>query len=93
MRRAGVEDLDLLADWYMAFEIEAFGELTADSRARVERVLATPGRAIYLWRAANYCCFSPAGYGSPTPHGIGVGPVYTPPERRGRGFASALVAN
>ena len=91
MRRAGVEDLDLLADWYMAFEIEAFGESTADSRARVERVLATPGRAIYLWEAANYAV-SLAGYGSPTPHGIRVGPVYTPPERRGRGFASALVA-
>ena len=33
-----------------------------------------------------------AGYTGPTPHGIRVGPVYTPPELRGRGYASALVA-
>ncbi|HSS37114.1 MAG TPA: GNAT family N-acetyltransferase, partial [Patescibacteria group bacterium] len=27
-----------------------------------------------------------------TPHGARVGPVYTPPARRGRGYASACVA-
>jgi predicted GNAT family acetyltransferase len=29
---------------------------------------------------------------APTPTGIRIGPVYTPPERRGRGYATALVA-
>src|SRR5262249_39695999 len=33
-----------------------------------------------------------AGYGGLTPHGIRIGPVYTPPELRGRGYASACVA-
>ena len=33
-----------------------------------------------------------AAYGSPTPNGIRVGPVYTPPELRGRGYATSLVA-
>jgi predicted GNAT family acetyltransferase len=32
------------------------------------------------------------GYGSPTPNGIRIGPVYTPPERRGRGYAGAVTA-
>ena len=32
------------------------------------------------------------GVGGLTPHGIRVGPVYTPPELRGRGYASNLVA-
>ena len=32
------------------------------------------------------------GFGSPTPNGVRIGPVYTPPEHRGRGYASALVA-
>ncbi|MBA2569295.1 MAG: GNAT family N-acetyltransferase [Actinobacteria bacterium] len=32
------------------------------------------------------------GFGGPTPNGIRIGPVYTPPELRGRGYASALVA-
>jgi predicted GNAT family acetyltransferase len=34
-----------------------------------------------------------AGFGSPTATGIRVGPVYTPPDRRRKGFASALVAD
>jgi len=33
-----------------------------------------------------------AGYGGPTPNGIRIGPVYTPPDLRGRGYASALTA-
>jgi predicted GNAT family acetyltransferase len=33
-----------------------------------------------------------AGYAGPTPHGIRIGPVYTPPGQRGRGYASACVA-
>ncbi|MEZ4679331.1 MAG: GNAT family N-acetyltransferase [Caldilineaceae bacterium] len=28
----------------------------------------------------------------PTAHGIGIGPVYTPPQYRGRGYASSAVA-
>ena len=31
-------------------------------------------------------------YGSKTPNGIRIGPVYTPPEQRGNGYATALVA-
>ena len=33
-----------------------------------------------------------AGVTGPTPHGIRVGPVYTPPADRGHGFASAVTA-
>ena len=33
-----------------------------------------------------------SGWGGPTPNGIRIGPVYTPPELRRRGYASALVA-
>ena len=36
---------------------------------------------------------SAVGYGSPTPTGVRIGPVYTPPEFRGRGYASALTAH
>jgi predicted GNAT family acetyltransferase len=35
---------------------------------------------------------SMAGYGGVTPNGIRIGPVYTPPEFRKRGYASALTA-
>jgi predicted GNAT family acetyltransferase len=33
-----------------------------------------------------------AGAGGRTPHGTRIGPVYTPPEHRRRGYAGALVA-
>jgi predicted GNAT family acetyltransferase len=33
-----------------------------------------------------------AGWGGPTPNGIRIGPVYTPPELRSRGYATALTA-
>ena len=32
------------------------------------------------------------GWGAPTPNGVRIGPVYTPHELRGRGYASALTA-
>jgi hypothetical protein len=32
------------------------------------------------------------GAGGRTPNGIRIGPVYTPPEERGRGYASRLTA-
>jgi GNAT superfamily N-acetyltransferase len=45
---------------------------------------------MYVWEDGAPA--SMAGCGGPTPNGIRVGPVYTPRERRGRGYASALTA-
>jgi predicted GNAT family acetyltransferase len=36
---------------------------------------------------------SMCGFGGLTPRGIRIGPVYTPPELRRRGYASALTAH
>jgi hypothetical protein len=33
-----------------------------------------------------------AGFGGETPNGIRIGPVYTPPDLRRRGYATALTA-
>ena len=44
-----------------------------------------------LWEVDG-ASVSLAGWGGPTPNGIRVGPVYTPPELRGRGYATALTA-
>jgi predicted GNAT family acetyltransferase len=33
------------------------------------------------------------GYGGSTPNGARIGPIYTPPELRRRGYASALTAD
>jgi hypothetical protein len=55
-----------------------------------DRWIAGRGRTLYLWEDGEPV--SLCGVGGPTPNGIRIGPVYTPPASRGRGYASALVA-
>ncbi|HEX2907229.1 MAG TPA: GNAT family N-acetyltransferase [Phototrophicaceae bacterium] len=94
MRRATAADRDLLVRWGLAFNQEALGE--ADL-ARVERLtdttLATDpqvrGRFLWIDNGQPVCL---VGYSGPTPNGIRIAPVYTPPELRGRGYASAGTA-
>ena len=50
-----------------------------------------PDAGILLWEDGGEPV-SLAGWGGRTPNGIRVGPVYTPPELRGRGYATALTA-
>jgi len=76
-----------------AFAIEAVHETDPDMdeiRRAVDHRLGDPHRGFLLWRMATLCPVS--GYGGRTPNGIRIGPSYTPPERRQRGYASALVA-
>ena len=91
LRPAEPPDRELLIEWLSAFAREALGE-TDTSRAAVEvdRLLARSNRTIYLWDDGGPR--SMAGAGGPTPNGIRIGPVYTPPELRGRGYATACVA-
>ena len=58
--------------------------------ADADRWLARRGRSLHLWEDGDVV--SLAGTGGRTPNGIRIGPVYTPPDARRRGYASALVA-
>lgn len=92
MVRGGPEHRHLLRDWLQAFHQEAIqGGPAQDFDRLVDRLLRGAGRIPYLWvdggRPVSF-----AGVGGLTPHGIRVGPVYTPPELRGRGYASNVVA-
>ena len=90
-RRANAGDRTLVLAWIAAFMLEAFGEVDlADVSASTDRWLAGRGRALYLWD--NGDVVSLCGVSGETPNGIRIAPVYTPPEARGRGYASALVA-
>jgi predicted GNAT family acetyltransferase len=92
MRQATAGDRPFLVDWARAFEAEALPD-DAPFRAPEEILDTRLGSAqggIALWEDGRPV--SMAGFGGPTPHGIRIGPVYTPPERRRRGYASALVA-
>ena len=56
----------------------------------VDRRLEGRGAGIAIWEDGE--SVSCAGFGGETPNGIRIGPVYTPPERRSHGYASALTA-
>jgi uncharacterized protein len=90
-RPATDADKPLLETWMAAFGAETGvdGDLR-DPREWVERALASPQRDVLLWvdvEPVSLACSS----GS-TPNGKRIGPVYTPPEARGRGYASACTA-
>ncbi len=90
MRPAGFDDRALLVAWLQAFNEEALGEPSPDAPELVDRWL-TGGRTLVLWEDGGRPT-SLVGVGGETPNGIRVGPVYTPPEDRGHGYASNLVA-
>jgi predicted GNAT family acetyltransferase len=72
-----------------AFNREALGLLTpAEARASAEQRVAAG--EIFLWVDGEPR--SMAGRARPTAHGIAVNGVYTPPEWRGRGYATSCVA-
>lgn len=91
--RAETSHRDLLVEWLDAFAAEA---QDIHDRARAERQvdfgLAGGAAALWLWCGADGRPVSVAGSGGPTPTGIRIGPVYTPPPLRRRGYAGALVA-
>jgi len=93
MQRAANEHRAVLAAWSKAFEEEAHTAPPGptDHEATADRWIRGVGRTAWLWIDEGRPV-SLTGVGGLTPHGIRVGPVYTPPELRGRGYASNLVA-
>jgi len=91
-RAATQDDLDLLARWRAAFGVdidEPFGTIE-EARRHAESSLALGGAEL-LWEVDG----GPVAQATAKPVVAGVsriGPVYTPPERRGHGYASAVTA-
>lgn len=91
MRLATLADLDLVTEWIVAFNQEALGEAASDYAATRQRVQTRiTDQTFFLWEDEEPVAL--AGITRPTPQGIGVGPVYTPLEKRGCGYATTLVA-
>ena len=93
-RHAEARDRDVLMAWIDAFRLEAVPEdpPPTDLGAVADRWIARIGRTTYLWEDEAGRVVSLVGASGQTPHGIRIAPVYTPPERRGRGYASNLTA-
>lgn len=92
MRFAEDRDRDVVAEFVAGFFEEALpGSTDGDAEAWVARRRSQPDTYTALWDDGGKVV-TLAGFGSPTPNGMRVGPVYTPPGLRGRGYASALTA-
>ena len=81
--------------WLAAFWAEAL-PWEANEPERVERMVdhrlgPVLAQGFWGWEAQGEAV-SLVGYGSPLPSGIRIGPVYTPPEHRRRGYGTSLVA-
>lgn len=91
-RNATAADRSLLLEWVQAFAEESFED--ADPRAGARQVdarLDLGAGGFALWEDQQPV--SLAGWGGKTPNGMRIGPVYTPPSFRRRGYASALTAS
>ena len=89
-RQATLDDLDLVIKWSDSFYEDCFGD---SDRPEVDdsqtRGMIEKGN-LFFWDDSEPV--SMAGLTRPTPHSISVSFVYTPPESRGKGYASAVTA-
>jgi predicted GNAT family acetyltransferase len=93
-RDATRDDEALLVDWFVAFATEVLEEDDPgrdEAKHGVSERLGARDGGFAIWEDEGRPV-SMSGWGGPTPNGIRIGPVYTPPELRGRGYATSLVA-
>lgn len=91
-RDATKADRALVNRWVQAFAAESFDDADPGAAARQAAARLEHGTGGFaLWEDGGGPV-SLVGWGGATPNGIRIGPVYTPPDLRGRGYASALTA-
>jgi predicted GNAT family acetyltransferase len=93
-RVATTHDREIALRWWIAFAEEALHESspgTELAEVMIDYRLSSPSAGILLWEDGGRPV-SLAAWSGPTPNGIRVSPVYTPPELRGHGYATALTA-
>jgi len=95
-RLADAADRELVLTWMKAFADEVLyggGDVDGSRLARsVDARLASTDSGVALWEVDG-TPVSLAGFGGPTPNGIRIGPVYTPPDLRGKGYGTAVTAS
>jgi predicted GNAT family acetyltransferase len=91
-RQATEDDFELLINWHIDFEIEAIGhQRNADELPAAIRRMFEVGYSMLIWEDGGEPVSS-AFASAPIGGMSRVGPVYTPPEHRGRGYGSAVTA-
>ena len=91
-REATDADRPLLRLWLRHFGIEALHEEQNEERTErlLDHRLGSDSAGFVLWE--DGLPVSLAGFGGETPNGVRIGPVYTPPVLRSRGYGSAVTA-
>jgi GNAT superfamily N-acetyltransferase len=83
-------ETDMLVDWIVAFVAEVeLPETVEQTRRRAKNRIANG--QVRVWDDGGPVAF--AGYGADASDTVRIAPVYTPPQSRGKGYASALVAD
>lgn len=90
LRQATPDDRDLLIAWLDAFQKEAMPGSLETAERLIDQLFTSSARRMYLWVDGEPVAM--AGTSGQTPNGARVGPVYTPPTLRGKGYASACTA-
>jgi uncharacterized protein len=91
LRVARTDDVDLVASWMAGFAGDAHLPPHEHEALRKSAAVRVAGGGLFMWEHEG-APVSMASLQGATPHGIRVSFVYTPPELRGRGYASACVA-
>jgi len=98
LRPAGEDDVDLVRSWYRAFHGEAdeqagrpAGTMPVEELPRGEMLLRIRDGRVFLWELdgepVHLTAANPPAFGAAR-----IGPVFTPAEHRGHGYAAAAVA-
>jgi predicted GNAT family acetyltransferase len=90
LRAVTLADIELLSQWYRAFEIEA--DIVPAETPLEQRVRMSILESAYSFWVVDGVPVAMAGARKLPAASARIGPVYTPPELRGRGYAQALTA-
>jgi predicted GNAT family acetyltransferase len=83
-----LQDSELATEWMLAFNRDVGEHQVPPNLARY---IGRHDAGLFFWIDGGPVAM--AGFSGPTPNGIRIAPVYTPPGLRGRGYASACVAS
>jgi GNAT superfamily N-acetyltransferase len=90
LREATEKELELTETWMNGFAVD-IGEPLPAEVVRELTLHRLRTRSLYVWERDGKAV-SMAAWSGKTPHGVRVSFVYTPPELRGHGYATACVA-
>jgi predicted GNAT family acetyltransferase len=88
-RQAEPQDIKTVVAWMRAFHQDCFGNAEPDRSTHVAEQKVRNGE-LFFW--SDPLPVSMAARNRPTPNGESIGPVYTPPEHRRKGYATSVVA-